>query len=353
MSEEWTIRAALEWTQGYLERKGDENPLVSAQWLLTDALGMSRVELYTNYDRPLTMPERDVLRDYVARRGAGEPLQYITGEVGFRHIAIRVKEGVLIPRPETEVLVSEGLALLPPLEKKVAFDSRQTAFDEEGEGEGAVEGEPEAATAGAARNGFAAESAEGAESTRSACVLVADICTGSGCIACSVAYEYPPAHVIATDIEPKAVALAQENAGALGLEDRIEVIECDLAGGIPERYKGEFDLVISNPPYIPTEELSGLPSEVSNHEPALALDGGADGLSFYRRVLGWSIDALKPGGALAVELHEACLDQALSEAEAAGFVSAAIVFDLAERPRVLKARKPLKETDEKGDDVHA
>ena len=110
----WTIKAALDWTVGYLERKGDESPRISAQWLLSEACGLSRIELYANFERPLSMDERDALRGYVTRRGRGEPLQYITGEVGFRHITVRVRPGVLIPRPETEVLVSEALALLPP-----------------------------------------------------------------------------------------------------------------------------------------------------------------------------------------------------------------------------------------------
>ena len=93
----WTIKAALEWTQGYLARKGDENPRLSAEWLLAEATGLRRVELYVNFERPLSMEERDILRGYVSRRGAGEPLQYITGEVAFRHIAVKVRPGVLIP----------------------------------------------------------------------------------------------------------------------------------------------------------------------------------------------------------------------------------------------------------------
>ena len=122
----WTIKAALDWTVGYLERKGDENPRLSSQWLLAEACGLSRIELYANFEQPLSLEERDVLRAYVTRRGKGEPLQYITGEVGFRHITVKVRPGVLIPRPETEVLVSEALALLPAVPKRVAADSAPT-----------------------------------------------------------------------------------------------------------------------------------------------------------------------------------------------------------------------------------
>ena len=119
----WTIKSTLDWCEGYLRRKGDGNPLLSAQWLMSEATGLSRIQLYANFDRPLTMEERDLLRGFVARRGKGEPLQYITGEVGFRYITVKVRPGVLIPRPETEVLVSEALALLPPQERRVARDS--------------------------------------------------------------------------------------------------------------------------------------------------------------------------------------------------------------------------------------
>ena len=189
----WTIKAALDWTVGYLERKGDENPRLSAQWLLSEATGLSRIQLYANFERPLSLDERDVLRAYVTRRGKGEPLQYITGEVGFRHITVKVRPGVLIPRPETEVLVSEALALLPAAPKRVAADSRLEGEDAAREGsEAQVEGE------GASDEASAPE--EPLE------LLAADLCTGSGCIACSLAFEHPLVHVLATDIAPEAVA---------------------------------------------------------------------------------------------------------------------------------------------------
>ena len=127
----WTVKAALDWTVGYLGRKGDENPRLSAEWLLGEACGLRRIELYTGLERPLSLKERDTLRDYVSRRGRGEPLQYITGEVAFRHVAVKVRAGVLIPRPETEVLVSEALALLPAVGRPRALDSRMTEAEAE------------------------------------------------------------------------------------------------------------------------------------------------------------------------------------------------------------------------------
>ena len=238
----WTIKAALDWTVGYLERKGDENPRISAQWLLAEACGLSRIELYTRLDQPLSMDERDVLRGYVTRRGQGEPLQYITGEVGFRHISVQVRPGVLIPRPETEVLVSEALALLPPAPRPRAKDE---------EAEAAAEGE--AGEAGAAD----LPSADAPPAPAPEPLLVADLCTGSGCIACSIAYEHPLARVFATDIAPEAVSLARENAAALGLDGRVSVVECDLGEGVPAEAVGALDLVASNPPYVPTAVLAG------------------------------------------------------------------------------------------------
>ena len=108
----WTVRRILNWTTGYLERKGDEHPRLSAEWLLGNACGLSRVEIYMNFDKPLSPAELDIMRDGVRRRGAGEPLQYVTGEMPFRHIVLRCEEGVLIPRPETEILVDAALEAL-------------------------------------------------------------------------------------------------------------------------------------------------------------------------------------------------------------------------------------------------
>ena len=364
----WTVKAALEWTEGYLARKGDENPRLSAEWLLGEACGLRRIELYTGFERPLSMDERDVLRDYVARRGKGEPLQYITGEVAFRHIAVKVRPGVLIPRPETEVLVSEALALLPSADRPRALDSRMTEAEAQellaamaAEGEGApssdsVDAAPSdpagaapAAFGGDASTGEAAAASPGSASvpTTGAApasslpspLFVADLCTGSGCIACSIAYEHPQARVIATDIAPEAVALAGENAEALDVADRVRVVQCDLGEGVPASALGRLDLVVSNPPYVPTAVLADIPREVAAFEPALALDGGADGLDVFRRLLAFCARALKPGGGFAFELHETCLDDAARLAAEAGFADVRVVRDLADRPRVLTGRR--------------
>lgn len=324
-SDIWTIKAALDWTAGYLERKGDESPLLSAQWLLSEATGLSRIELYVNYDRPLSLEEREVLRGYVSRRGRGEPLQYITGEVGFRHITVKVRPGVLIPRPETEVLVSEVLAMLPEAKRPRSAEFMAELLDE----------------------GFGAEVEEGSNAAPASDapeeapeILVADICTGSGCIACSLAYEHPSVRVVATDIASEAIALACENVRELGLDERIEVLQGDLGNAVSQELWGAFDAVVSNPPYVPTAGMEDIPHEVAAYEPALALDGGPDGLDIFRRLSEWALEALKPGGAYACELHETCLDEAADIARACGYVNVRVVYDLAGRPRVLTAVKP-------------
>ncbi len=293
----------LSWMQAYLAQRGDANPLISARWLISDAVDMSYMDLYLNLERPLSARELECLHNYVERRAQGEPLQYITGKTTFRYIDLDIGDHVLIPRPETEVLVSEVLELFPK--------QKYNVFE-----------------------GYGQES-----DTDDAEILMADLCTGSGCVACSLAFENPHIKVIATDISPECVALAQANAEKLGLEQRIEVIECDLGDGIEPALMNTFDAVVSNPPYIPTAELSTLPGEVITFEPSLALDGGADGLDVFRRLVVWAHDALKQGGLLACELHETTLDQAATIANAAGFAHVRIVEDLAGKPRVLLARK--------------
>lgn len=350
---EWTIKKALEWTEGYLADKGAENPRLSAQWLLSEACGLSRTQLFVNFDRPLSEDERGVLRDYVRRRGAGEPLQYITGEVAFRHINVKVRPGVLIPRPETEVLVSEVLAALPtPGPRDVAWNPE--AAEQEREAVAAVKkaleeaGESVSPSENAESNKTEEDVAVGGDLGRSSSagmdetrksLLVADLCTGSGCIACSLAYEHPDVRVIATDVAPEAVALAKENTEALGLADRVAVLQCSLGSGIGEKRMGTFDAVVSNPPYVPTAVMAGIPREVADFEPTLALDGGADGLDLFRPLAQWAARALKPGGVLACELYEGHMDAARAVAEQAGFVDVHIVDDLTGRPRVLVAKR--------------
>ena len=291
----WTIKRVLDWTSGYLERKGDEHPRLSAEWLLANVCGLSRVELYVNFDKPLEAGELDAMHEAIERRAAGEPLQYVTGEMPFRHIVLRCERGVLIPRPETEVLVDAAL---------------------------------EGVDAAAEKNDDAAGS-----------VRVLEVGTGTGCIALSLASERPGTLVTATDLSPRAVELAGRNREALGLEEAVDIVECDLAAGVDPGLMGTFAVLVSNPPYIPTQVLRDeVPAEVADYEPELALDGGDDGLDVFRRLLELAPAALVPGGMLAVELFEGALDAAADLVRAqGGWGSVEVREDLTRRPRVLVA----------------
>lgn len=287
MSETWTIQRVLDWTVGYLERKGDERPRLSAEWLLAHVTGLSRVELYVNFDRPMNTDELAAMHEAVARRGRGEPLQYVTGEMPFRHLVLRCEEGVLIPRPETEVLVDAAL-----------------------------------------------EAIAGVEAPR-----VLEIGTGTGCLALSLVTECEGTRVIATDLSPRAVTLASRNVDALGLGGAIEVVEGDLASGVSDALMGSFDLLVSNPPYIPTAVLErDVPAEVRDHEPHLALDGGFDGLDVFRRLAELAPQALHDGGWFCLELSEDNVETAAEELRAAGcWEQVEVRQDLTRRPRVLLA----------------
>jgi release factor glutamine methyltransferase len=282
----WAVKSALDWCIDYLESKGDEHPRRSAEWLVSAATGLSRVEVYAYHDRPLTEDERMSLRESVRRRASGEPLQYVTGEVAFRHLVLSVERGVLIPRPETEVLVDEALRAL-----------------------------------------------EGVEDP-----LVADPCTGSGAIALSIAYEHPGARVWATDISPVAVETAAGNCERLKLSHAVSVLPGDLLSPLPESLRGRLDAVVSNPPYIPTADLADLPSEVVGFEPTLALDGGEDGLQVFRRLAVDALDWLTDSGTLFVELDEGRVQVAAAEA-VQWYKNVNVVCDLTGRERVLVARR--------------
>ncbi|WP_239378255.1 peptide chain release factor N(5)-glutamine methyltransferase [Olsenella sp. An290] len=310
MTQIWTIKRILDWTTGYLERKGDEHPRLSAEWLLANVCGLSRVELYVNFDKPLDAAELAAMHAAIERRAAGEPLQYVTGEMPFRHIVLRCERGVLIPRPETEVLVDAAL-------------------------------EGVDAALAAARPAPAEQPPAAAPDPEAPLVRVLEVGTGTGCIALSIASERPGTHVTATDLSERAVELATRNREALGLEGRVDVLLTDLVADVDPKLMGSFSVLVSNPPYIPTEVLRHeVPSEVVDHEPELALDGGADGLDVFRRLLDVAPRALAPGGMLAVELFEGALDAAAELTRAqGGWATVEVREDLTHRPRVLVATR--------------
>jgi release factor glutamine methyltransferase len=282
----WTVRDALDWTTDHFERKGVDDPRRSAEWLLSAATGLSRIELYTHFDRPLSEGERAVYRRSIERRAAGEPLQYVTGEMPFRHVVLKVRPGVFIPRPETEVLVDEVLAALEGVRDPV----------------------------------------------------VVDLCTGSGAIAISIAHERADARVYATELVEETARVARENAERCGVSDRVTVLTGDLFAPLPEELREAVHAVASNPPYIPTADLAGLPQEVGGFEPGVALDGGADGLDTVRRIVADARSWLAPGGALVIETDTSTTKTAVNEM-AAWYEGTEVVRDLTGRDRVATGRK--------------
>lgn len=342
--ETWTVRRILDWTRGYLERKGDEHPRLSAEWLISDVTGLSRVQIYMNFDKPLTPSELDAMHDAVVRRGRGEPLQYVTGEMPFRHIVLHCERGVLIPRPETEVLVDaalEGVDAATLTFPAILGDVSAPAEDESTE-EVSPQSDQHGET-GAAPDGQPVEPAEPAAPAAPPVLVepgcrVLEIGTGTGCIALSIASERPGTRVVATDLSPQAVALATRNRDALGLERAVSVVEGDLASAVDPELMGTFSVLVSNPPYIPSAVVPTLPQEVIGYEPGLALDGGEDGLDVFRRILELAPRALAPGGMLCCELFEDNVGTAAELVRAqGGWASAEVREDLTHRPRVLVA----------------
>lgn len=284
----WTVLRMMRWSGEYLEGKGIERGRLDAEHLLAHALGLERLQLYLQYDRPLTPEELDRFRPLLRRRARREPLQYILGRAAFRELDLAVDPRVLVPRPETEVLVQEVLDW----------------------------------AAGAGRSGLTA----------------LDVGTGSGAIALSLALEGPFVRVVATDASDEALEVARENAVDAGVADRVELRRGSLFEplGAEER----FDVVVSNPPYVAEGDAETLEPEVAEWEPAGALFAGPDGLAVLRALVADAGAHLEDGGLLALELgvgQAGPLTAAVEEV--GGWDDVRIRKDLAGRERVLLARR--------------
>lgn len=384
-NETWTIRRCLDWTRDYLKDRGDERPRLSAEWLLSGVTGLSRTEIYVNFDKPMSSEELAAMHTAVVRRAKGEPLQYIIGETSFRTIDVMCEPGVLIPRPETELLVEEVLAYLdrevigvapaaargrvelpwnaeveaalqaeiaaakekdeaPVVERELRDDDFVTLEDGEGTIETADGAEGDADVSGAApvEEGEFSEGApaQDGESGQIRCARVLEVGCGTGCISLSIASERSGrAQCVAIDIEPRAVDLSIRNRDALGISPAdVDVRLGNLVSPLNRETEwGTFDVLVSNPPYIPSAVMESLPHEVADFEPALALDGGADGLDIFRRLVNAAPHMLRPGGLLACELYEGHLDAAADLCRSAGMHDVRIVDDFTGRPRIVLA----------------
>ncbi len=304
------LRAATEW----LRASGSRSPRLDAELLLATALGVDRADLFRTPERVLTRIEERRFDGYLVRRQAREPVAYIRGRRAFRAIELEVTPAVLIPRPETETLVDvalEALAAVP-----AGGDAAGGAL---GDGPGA-----EAGPGGAAAPGLYEP-------------LALDVGTGSGCIALALAAENPFARLVATDMSEAAVEVARRNAARLGLGGRVDIRRGDLLDDLTPHER--FDLIVSNPPYIPEAEYRTLEPNVRDYEPRLALHGGEDGLDVYRRLIPAAAARLRPEGVLAVEVGagQAAAVRALF-ATAGAFEPAQERADLAGIPRVVFTR---------------
>lgn len=373
----WTIKRCLDWTRDYLRDKGDERPRLSAEWLLAGVCGLTRTDIYVGFDKPMSEEELAAMHSAVVRRAKGEPLQYIVGETGFRHITVACEPGVLIPRPETELLVEEVLGYIdrevlggpaPHVHEKVELpwnaeveaarkaELEAAAQRDEGEAEAALQerelrdsdfeddsdGVADAVTGDeAGGDEVVADDAESSSGDAAPAARVLEVGCGTGCISLSIAYERQgKARCVAIDIEPRAVDLTIRNRDALGIDPAdVDVRLGNLVSPLDRETEwGTFDVLVSNPPYIPSSVMGSLPHEVADYEPSLALDGGADGLDIFRRLVNAAPHMLKPGGLLACELYEGHLDAAAELCRSAGMRDVRVVDDLTGRPRIVLAR---------------
>jgi release factor glutamine methyltransferase len=268
----WTILDLLNWTADYFRRAGIHNARLNAEVLLGHVLGMERIMLYARFEQPVDEARREQFRELVRRRANREPLQYLTGRCDFYGRDFEVSPAVMVPRQETELLVDACLQRLP------------------------AEGE-----------------------------RAADICTGSGVVAVTLAAERPALLCCATDSSADALEVAGRNAERHGVADRVTFAQGDLAepirGWLPPEGPG-LDLMASNPPYVCTERIESLMPEVRDHEPRAALDGGPDGLDVVRRLVPQAAELVAPGGWFALELGEGQADAV------AGLLAATGAFDM-------------------------
>lgn len=280
----WTVRRILEWTVPHLKSHGSESPRLDAEILLAHARGCPRIQLYTNYDEPLTDAQRATMRDLVKRRAAAEPVAYLVGHREFFGLDFQVTKDVLIPRPDTETLIVEAIETLKP----------------------------------------------------QAAPRVLDIGTGSGCIAISLAVNCPSAIVTAIDLSPAALDIARANAEKHNAGDRIRWMCGDLFA--PLAADEQFELIASNPPYIASAEIETLAADVRLHEPRSALDGGPDGLDVIRRLIADAPRYLASQGKLLVEISGEQADAVTELLTANGsYDDIAVLRDLAKQPRVVRA----------------
>jgi release factor glutamine methyltransferase len=284
--EEWTVGRVLQWAADDFRRRGMDSPRLDAELLLGHVLGVDRVRLFVDASRTLEPAELSAFRALIQRRRRAEPVAYILGTREFYGLSMRVDARVLVPRPDTEILVEVAL-------------TRTRSEHLYGE--------------------------------------ALDLCTGSGCVAIAVARRRPTWRMSGVDVSPEAVAVARSNAERLGAVWNTRFLVSDLDRALPEGAR--FDLLTANPPYIPTGDLATLPADVRDHEPRLALDGGPDGLDVVRRIVDVALERLHAGGLLALEIGHDQAPRVAALLERAGFTNVERAKDYGGIERVVSAVK--------------
>jgi len=287
---EWTIQKLLTWITEYLTKNGVDAPRLSAELLLSHVLGLTRIELYTQFNKAVDKTDLDALHGLVKRAGQHEPVAHLVGRTEFYSIELEVDAHCLIPRPETELLVQKAIEFLR---------------------------------------------------TREGTQHVCDLCTGSGCIAVAIAKNFPAAEVTATDICDAALAVAARNVEKHGLSERVQLLCGDLFDPlVPHLDVTQWDLIVSNPPYVSAGEYEALEKNVKDYEPELALRAGEDGLDVYRKIAGQIDRYLKDDGALLLEIGYAQGPAVRELLEATGlFAQITVEKDANNNDRVVTAKR--------------
>jgi len=342
-----TVLEVIQHSARFLEGKGVESPRLQGELILAHVLKLPRLQLYLKFDQVLADTEVAAARELVQRRGRREPLQHILGTANFCGLDLWVTPDVLIPRPETELLAERAVTFLKTIQadripRPEVRNNAESRVPNKLPAEAAGEHQENVSSSFGPRDSdlvrpsdFELRNSDQSLLTSAATIL--DLGTGSGCLPIYLAHELPSVRVTTVDISPGALTVARENARRHGVLDRVEFLEGDgFAALTPER---RFDLIVSNPPYIPSAEIATLEPEVRDHDPRLALDGGVDGLDFYRRIATEAAPWLKPGGRLMLELGH---DQAAAVrgiCERQMWVVEAVEADYSRIPRILIARR--------------
>jgi len=287
---DWTIQKLLNWITEHFTKNGLDSPRLSAELLLSHIVGLKRIELYTQFDKPVTKLQLDKLHDLVKRAVQNEPIAYLVGKTEFYSLELNVTPDCCIPRPETELLVERAIEFLQ---------------------------------------------------TRSGKQFVCDLCTGSGCIAIAIAKNFPHARIIATDISDAALNVAAKNIEKHQLGDRIKLLCGDLFTPlVPHLDVGKFDLIVCNPPYVSADEFEKLEKNVKDYEPKLALFAGNDGLDIYHRIIEKADQFLKSDGVLMLEIGYSQRHAVRELLEQAGcFPEVKIEKDFHDNDRIAIAKK--------------